>query len=377
MQGNNRQPSWPALRVVVAGGGTGGHLYPGIAVAGEFRVRNPRSQILFVGAGRPCEKEALARAGYPQRTISIEGMKGKGLWSKTRAAMKIPGALLNSAHILAEIQADLVIGVGGYAAGPVALAAWLKRIPVVLCEQNTVPGITNRMLFPVAKRIFLSFENTHGSIDPLKRRVSGNPVRQQIIDELPDNGHPHEPFSILVIGGSQGAHAINLAVIDAVNHLERREGIRMVHQTGAADQDLVANAYRQSGIDAEVKDFFHDMATRYRQADLVVCRAGATTVAELTALGKAALFIPYPYAADNHQERNARALVDQGAAQMVLERDLSGIDLASRLDALVNAPELLRAMAARSKALGKPDAARFIVDDCYRLVVKAPSDGRM
>ena len=224
-------------------------------------------------------------------------MKGKGLWSKTRAAIKIPGALLNSASILAEMQADLVIGVGGYAAGPVALTAWLKGIPVVLCEQNTVPGITNRMLFPVAKRIFVSFEKTHGRIDPLKRRVSGNPVRRQIIDESLDDRQPDGAFTILVVGGSQGAHAINLAVMDAMQHLEHRQRIRMVHQTGAADRDLVANAYRQSGIDAEVKAFFHDMATRYRQADLVVCRAGATTVAELTALGKAALFIPYPYAA--------------------------------------------------------------------------------
>ena len=143
------QKAWRPLKVVVAGGGTGGHLFPGIAVAGEFAVRNSQSRILFVGAGRPFEKDALSRAGYPQRTIAIEGIKGRGVWAKARAAMKIPGALFHSAGILAEAQADLVVGVGGYATGPVALAAWIKGIPVVLCEQNTVPGITNRILFPI------------------------------------------------------------------------------------------------------------------------------------------------------------------------------------------------------------------------------------
>ena len=363
---------WRPLKVVVAGGGTGGHLFPGIAVAGAFAARNPQSRILFVGAGRPFEKEALARAGYPQRTIAIEGIKGRGPWARVRAAIKIPAALFRSVGILAEVQADLVIGVGGYAAGPVALAAWIKGIPVVLCEQNTVPGITNRMLFPIAKRIYVSFENTRGTINPTKKRFTGNPVRRQILDAaIGETGKPIT-FTVLVVGGSQGAHAINLAVIDALQHIRQMDKIRFVHQTGAEDRDMVASAYRQAGIDAEVKAFFHDMASRYGRADLVVCRAGATTVAELTALGKAALFIPYPFAADNHQESNARALVDHGAAQMVLERELSGSDLARRLDALAGTPNLLAVMAARAKALGRPDAAQAIVDDCYQLLGSEP-----
>ncbi len=364
--------SWRPLKVVIAGGGTGGHLFPGIAVAGAFAMRNEHSQILFVGAGRPFEKEALARAGYPHRTIAIEGIKGRGLWSQTRAAMKIPGALLRSAGILTDMQADLVVGVGGYAAGPVALAAWLKGLPMVLCEQNTVPGITNRMLFPAARRIYVSFENTRGKIDPLKKRVSGNPIRQQIIDASRVGSRPDGKFTILVVGGSQGAHAINLAVMDALSHLGQRGDLRLVHQTGAHDLDRVAAAYGHAGIDAEVKAFFHDMASRYARADLVVCRAGATTVAELTALGKAALFVPFPFAADNHQELNARALVEEGAAQMILEKDLTGVQLARRLNALAGSPDLLAAMAARSKRLGRPDAARFIVDDCYQLIGNDP-----
>jgi UDP-N-acetylglucosamine--N-acetylmuramyl-(pentapeptide) pyrophosphoryl-undecaprenol N-acetylglucosamine transferase len=360
--------AWRPLKVVIAGGGTGGHLFPGIAVAGEFAVRNPHSRILFVGGGRPFEREALARAGYPQRTIAIEGIKGRGLWDRIRASLKIPGALFRSAGILADVQADLVVGVGGYAAGPVALAAWFKGIPVVLCEQNTVPGITNRMLFPIARRIYVSFEATRGKIDPAKKRLTGNPVRRQFLEASTVGPGDNKGFTILVAGGSQGAHAINLAMLDALPHLRQPDRIRIVHQTGPEDRDRVADAYAQAGLDAEVKAFFHDMASRYGRADMVVCRAGATTVAELTALGKVALFIPFPFAADNHQELNARALVDQGAAQMVLERDLSGADLARRLEALADAPERLAAMAARSKMLGKPDAARAIVDDCYQLV---------
>lgn len=358
--------------MVVAGGGTGGHLFPGIAVAGEFSARNTSSRILFVGAGRSMEKEALALAGYPQRTITIEGIKGMGLWARARAAMKIPGALFRSVGILADARADLVVGVGGYAAGPVALAAWLKGIPMVLCEQNTVPGITNRMLFPFAKRIYVSFEDTRGKIDPAKKRITGNPVRHQFLAASAIDAGRKEPFTILVAGGSQGAHAINLAVMDALPRIRRRPTLRVVHQTGAADLEAVTAAYLKAGIDAEVKAFFQDMASRYGRADLVVCRAGATTVAELTAMGKPALLIPYPFAADNHQELNARAMVDRGAAQMVPERNLTGGDLARRIDRLMASPDQLATMASRSRELGKPDAARAIVDDCYQLVGNEP-----
>jgi UDP-N-acetylglucosamine--N-acetylmuramyl-(pentapeptide) pyrophosphoryl-undecaprenol N-acetylglucosamine transferase len=178
----DEQKTWRRLNVVVAGGGTGGHLFPGIAVAGEFVRRNADSRVLFVGAGRPFEKEALARAGFAHQTIAIEGMKGRGMWAKFKAGVKIPNALWRSAGLLGRAQADLVVGVGGYAAGPVALAAWLRGIPVVLCEQNTVPGITNRILIPLARRIYVSFERTRGRIDPAKKRFTGNPIRQQILD---------------------------------------------------------------------------------------------------------------------------------------------------------------------------------------------------
>ena len=361
-----------SIHVAIAGGGTGGHLFPGIAVAEAFRLKDPQNQILFVGVGNPFEKAALEKAGYPQRTVSIEGIKGRGLWAKARAALKIPVALFQAAGILRDLRADLVVGVGGYADGPVAMAAWFKRIPVVICEQNTVPGITNRLLFPVARRIYLSFEATRSRIDPAKKRISGNPVRRSFIGGEDVESQEKRGFSVLVVGGSQGAHAINMAFVAALAHLRQKGRFRIVHQTGAADRDPVARAYADAGIEAEVKAFFHDMASRYRRADLVVCRAGATTVAELTALGKAALFVPYPYAADNHQEFNARALVDAGAAQMVREEDLSGAELAGRLDRLAENPAMLADMAGRSKTLGKPRAAGFIVDDCYELIGSQP-----
>lgn len=360
--------AWRPLQVAIAGGGTGGHLFPGIALAGEFCIRNPLSRVFFIGAGRPFEKKTLDRAGYPYHVIAIEGIKGKGPMSGIRTLIKIPAALSRSVGILAEISAELVVAVGGYAAGPVAVAAWLKGIPVVLCEQNTIPGITNRLLFPIARRIFVSFENTRGRIDPAKKRITGNPVRPEILAQAGVEKDRDSTFTVLVVGGSQGAHAINRAFIDALPHLRHGHRIRILHQTGAEDRDQVAAVYQNAGIKAEVNDFFHDMASRYCQADLVVCRAGATTVAELTALGKAALLIPYPFAADNHQEHNARALVDRGAAQMMLQDNLSGATLAERLDQLAAAPGQLAAMASRARRLGNPGAARTIVDECYQLV---------
>ena len=368
MHGVDHRAGGHPLSVVLAGGGTGGHLFPGIAVADEFDRRHPDSRILFVGTGRPLEHDALNRAGYRLRTIPIEGIKGRGTKATLRAIMKIPGAVRQSVAILADAGADLMIGMGGYAAGPVALAAWLKGVPVVLCEQNTVPGITNRMLLPLAKRIYISFENTVGRIDPRKRRLTGNPVRRQIRTAAESPARPLDGMTVLIVGGSQGAHAINMAMVAALSTMKQPMRLRIVHQTGTHDRDAVADAYKRAGIDADVRAFFHDMAACYWEADLVVCRAGATTVAELTVMGKPAILIPYPFAADNHQERNAAVMVDAGAAQMIRERDLSSTDLAGRLDHLAETPHELADMASRSRMLGKPEAASHIVDDCYQLL---------
>ena len=357
-----------AERGSLPAGGPEGICSPGLPWPTCLPAAIPAAGCLFVGAGRPFEKDALARAGFPQRVIAIEGIKGRGRFEKLRAMLKIPGAVWRSAGILNQARADLVVGLGGYSAGPVALAAWLKGIPVVICEQNSIPGVTNRLLIPMARRIYVSFDDTRKTAGLAKRRFTGNPIRQQILDAGAMPATTGDRFRILVVGGSQGAHAINQAFMDALPYLKQGSALHIAHQTGDADRDQVAAAYRASEIEAEVKAFFHDMASRYRAADLVVCRAGATTVAELTALGKAALFVPFPFAADNHQEHNARALVDVGAAAMVLQRDLDGTVLAGQLDALAAAPQKLAEMAARSKALGKPDASQAIVDDCYQLL---------
>jgi len=363
------------LRVVIAGGGTGGHLFPGIAVAEEFRARNPHNHVLFVSRGNDFERSALARAGFPLETITVEGLKGRGVWNQVRALYHLPRAVLQSARILRAFGPDLVIGLGSYAAGPVIMAAWLRRRPVALCEQNTQPGIANRGLAPLADRIYTAFERTGGGFDPRKVVWTGNPLRREIVQAA---AGPHrntgatraEKFTVLVIGGSQGAHGINVAVAEALGRLHPRDGFDFVHQTGTADEAMVREAYLRAGITGRVQAFFDDMATHYGRADLVICRAGATTVAEITALGKAAIFIPFPHAADDHQRLNAQRLVATGAAEMIAEADLSGGMLAERVTFFASHPDALRSLAKKSARLGKPDAARCIVDDCVELIAR-------
>ena len=370
-------PGGRPLRVVIAGGGTGGHLFPGIAVAEEIRRRSSAHRVLFISRGNAFEREALARAGFALATISVEGLKGRGRWNQLRALGRLPRGLVQALGRLREFKADLVIGLGSYSAGPVVMAAWLRRIPVALCEQNVLPGITNRVLARLADRIFTSFDHTRGGLDPGKVLWTGNPLRRQIVEmagrTASTGSRPNPAFTVLVIGGSQGAHRINTAVTEALDHLPDRRRFFFIHQTGPADEAVVAAAYRTAATAARVQAFFTDMAAQYLQADLVVCRAGATTVAELAALGRAAVFIPFPYAADDHQRLNARQMVDAGAAEMIDEQDLNGAWLAGRIDFYASHPQVLADRAAQAARLGKPDAARRIVDECCRLVAaRAP-----
>ncbi len=378
----SQQPAGPALSdsVVIAGGGTGGHLFPGIAIAEEIRARAPDCRVLFISRGNDFERAALARAGFPLAAIAIEGIKGRGLWNQARALLRLPGAVLAASALLGAARPEIVIGLGSYAAGPVVMAAWLRRMPIGLCEQNTLPGITNRTLARLADRIYTSFEQTAGGFDPRKVLWTGNPLRMEIVRAAEETGRRipgggRERFTVLVLGGSQGAHAINRGVSEALAHLAPRERFEFVHQTGAADEAAVAAAYRTAGISARVQAFFEDMAARYRASDLIVCRAGATTVAEITALGKPALFIPFPHAADDHQRRNAERLAQAGAAEMIMEAELTGERLAARIAHFAAHPEELNALADRAAALGRPDAARRIVDDCQRLAAsRRPAD---
>lgn len=363
------------LRVIIAGGGTGGHLFPGIAVAEEFRSRHPRHRVLFVSRGNDFERSALTRAGFPLEAIRVEGLKGRGVWNQLRALYHLPRAVLQSARIVRAFGPDLVIGLGSYAAAPVIMAAWLRRRPVALCEQNTLPGIANRGLAPLADRIYTAFERTGGGFNSRKVLWTGNPLRREIVQAAAelhrDTAAPRgEKFTVLVIGGSQGAHGINVAVADALGRLHPRERFDFVHQTGTADEAMACAAYDRAEITGRVQAFYDDMAAQYRRADLVICRAGATTVAEITALGKAAIFIPFPHAADDHQRLNARCLVATGAAEMIAEAELNGALLAGRIAFFASHPEALRGLAEKSARLGKPDAARCIVDDCVGLIAR-------
>ena len=328
--GNPGQPSNGPLHIVIAGGGTGGHLFPGIAVAQEFEARNPASRIIFVSTGNPLERSVLSKTGYTLQTITAAGIKGRGLWNQIKSVVKIPKGILAANRILKKFSPDLTVGLGSYSAGPVVFTAWLRRIPIVVHEQNILPGITNRILSRFANRIYISFENTKSNMDSRKVQWTGNPVRRELLeysdrhaeDVSDDSGNGF--FTILIIGGSQGAHRINTAVIEALEHLEDKEHLHFVHQTGDADEQPVKEAYRRNNIQCTVQSFFDIMAELYSRADLLICRAGATTVAEITALGKAVIFIPFPYAADNHQVLNAGTLAEDGAAEMIIEKDLNG-----------------------------------------------------
>jgi UDP-N-acetylglucosamine--N-acetylmuramyl-(pentapeptide) pyrophosphoryl-undecaprenol N-acetylglucosamine transferase len=371
---NAENQTMPAKRMVIAGGGTGGHLFPGIAIAQEFKTRNPQNTILFVSTGNPFERSALSSTGFGLETISAEGIKSRGLWKQIKSMLIIPKGIMGAIRILGNFKPDLVVGVGSYAAGPVVIGAWLLRKRIVLHEQNILPGITNRILSRFADRIYVSFNDTQTNFNPKKVCFTGNPVREEILAQSTEKkvslnlNQSKGPFTILIIGGSQGAHSINTAVIDSLKYLKQKSRYCFVHQTGTADEQTVNAAYKKFGISCTVKAFFQDMFRQYQKADLIICRAGATTVAEVTAIGKGTIFIPFPFAADNHQALNARTLAQAGAAELVIQKDLTGEILAKKIEYHSTHPQALERMAAKAKEFGKPEAAKIIVDDIYQLL---------
>ncbi|MCK4985434.1 MAG: UDP-N-acetylglucosamine--N-acetylmuramyl-(pentapeptide) pyrophosphoryl-undecaprenol N-acetylglucosamine transferase, partial [Desulfobacterales bacterium] len=271
-----------ALRVVIAGGGTGGHLFPGLAIAQEFMTRNERNTVLFVSTGNPLERSVLNETNFKLATITAEGIKGRGLWNQVKAALKIPRGVVESIRILKGYKPDLTVGLGSYSAGPVVVSAWLIGTKIVLHEQNILPGITNRILARFADRIYVSFDDTQARFDPHKIRITGNPVRKELLNSHNGNGDDvasgSKSFCVLIIGGSQGAHSINMTVVEALSHLTQKEDLYFIHQTGAADEQVVKEAYQHSNVQARVQSFFRHMAPLYKQANLIICRAGATTV---------------------------------------------------------------------------------------------------
>lgn len=357
------------MKVIIAGGGTGGHLFPGIAIAEEFLRRSRGDRILFVGTDKGIEKRVLGDLGFSLETIDVEGIKGKGLMKSLKAVIGIPGSLIQSVWIIRDFSPELVIGVGGYASGPVVFAARLLGIRTAIAEQNALPGLTNRILGKMVNRVFVSFAQTTKWFHARKVMVTGNPIRQGFAAEIKQPTEQNRPFTLLVFGGSQGAHAINRAMLEALDELESlRTRLRILHQTGSKDRDAVADAYQTKGLAAEVLPFIVDMAAAYQAADLLVCRAGATSIAEITAAGKAAILIPFPAAVEDHQTKNAEVLVQAGAAEMISEKELTGARLAAAIKRYYESPQLLREMEIRSAGLGNIRAAADIVDACLALV---------
>jgi UDP-N-acetylglucosamine--N-acetylmuramyl-(pentapeptide) pyrophosphoryl-undecaprenol N-acetylglucosamine transferase len=348
------------MRLLIAGGGTGGHLFPGVAIAEEARARDSATEILFVGTERGIEARVLPRLDLPLACIQASGLKTVGVLGALRGLIRIPRALWQSRRILRRFRPDVVVGVGGYASGPVVLAAALGRIPTAILEPNSIPGLANKILGRFVGAVFLAFDDTRRFFNPRRILMTGNPIRRALRDKLLGAAPaPQGSHRVFCFGGSLGARAVNALMVDAAVALGG--AIDLVHQTGAEERDAVAARYQAAGIRADVRGFIDDMAAEYARADLVIARAGATTLAELTAVGRPAILVPFPFAADNHQERNAQALADAGAALVFRQADLDGAKLAAAIRGLLDDPARLGRMQAAMRALARPDAAGTIV----------------
>ena len=360
------------MRLLVAGGGTGGHLFPGLALGEEVKTRHPRNDVLFVGSARGIEAREVPKAGYPLEVIDVAPLKRMGMAGLLRGLFRLPLALWQSVRILRRFDPDVVVGVGGFSSGPVLLAAWFLRKPTAIQEQNALPGFTNRTLGWFVDAVFIAFPEAQSAFPPRKTHLLGNPIRRAFLDNYLHSKPASDRLSILVTGGSQGAHVLNLRVTEAMEILAPQIGrrIQVFHQTGAKDQPDIAARYerlRESGLVAQAVAFIDDMARAYAEADLLVCRAGATTIAELTVCKKPAILVPFPFAADDHQTVNARSLVQAGAALLIPEKELSGQKLADELRALEGDRSRLARMSRASGVLGRPEAAREIADVCVSL----------
>jgi UDP-N-acetylglucosamine--N-acetylmuramyl-(pentapeptide) pyrophosphoryl-undecaprenol N-acetylglucosamine transferase len=360
------------MRVLIAGGGTGGHLYPGIALARAFQGMGI-TDILFVGTARGIESEVLQKEGFPLAKIHVSGIMNKGIFKTITSILLLPIGLIDSIKILREFRPDIVVGIGGYTSGPIVAMAMLLRIKRVILEPNLIPGITNRLLAPVANMIAVAFEETKRYFRGSKVVLTGNPVREEIIfiDNTlwsPLAGTEGFPYTLFVFGGSQGAHSINVAMIDALDYIkDLKDRIFIIHQTGKPDFSMIMESYRNKGFKARIEPYIFDIARIYRLADLIVSRAGATTVAEIMACGRPAILIPFPYSTHGHQEKNAMALKKAGAAEVIDGASLNGRLLGETIRRLLSDREGLRLMGNRSRSLGRKDAAREIALICNRL----------
>jgi UDP-N-acetylglucosamine--N-acetylmuramyl-(pentapeptide) pyrophosphoryl-undecaprenol N-acetylglucosamine transferase len=359
------------MRVLIAAGGTGGHIYPGIAVAQEIMRRDSQAKVRFVGTARGLESRLVPQAGFELSLIDSSGLKNVSLAARLKGVAMLPQSFMAASALIRTFKPDVVVGAGGYVSGPVVLTAALMRRPTLVMESNALPGWTNRMLARFVDKAAVSFEQAlpffHG-----KAVVTGNPVRREFF-EIPAKQRDTVKFSVLVFGGSQGARAINEAMMTALSRLKASPvGLQIKHQTGPFDFEKVQKAYKDAGWDgrAEVRSYIDNMVEDFAKADLVVCRAGATTTAELIAAGKAAVMIPFPLAADDHQRKNAEALESSGAARMILQKDLSGERLAKEILELAASPQVVDQMEQAIRKLARGDAAASAVDLIEELAKK-------
>jgi UDP-N-acetylglucosamine--N-acetylmuramyl-(pentapeptide) pyrophosphoryl-undecaprenol N-acetylglucosamine transferase len=334
-----------------------------------MRRRFEEAEVLFVTGKRRMEAEVLRKAGFRQTFISVEGMKGRGVLKGAWVALKLPWSLLESLWVLRGFSPHLVLGVGGYSAGPVCVAARVMGIPSAIHEQNSFPGVTNRLLCRVVNRVFISFEESRKHFSGGSIHLTGNPIRPEFVMSETRAAGNGRPFTVAVVGGSQGARAINEAFVNALALLKgKNRPCRVIHQTGDLDYGRTVALYKDKGLEAEVAPFIQDMAGVYKEADLVVSRAGAGAVFEMAAMGKPSLLIPYPFAANRHQETNAQFLAEAGAAEVILQENLTGEVLADWLTKFMVDRAALQKMGQAARRVAKPDAAQKIADLLVEMV---------
>ena len=362
-------------RLLIAGGGTGGHVYPGMAVAEEWLFYEAGNQVRFIGSGSGIEARVLPEAGYTLETVWVRPLAGKGFSDRVRGLLVLPFSLLQSLAVIRRFKPDVVLGTGGYASGPPLLAAWLGRLPTAIQEQNSVPGATNVILGRLVDRVFINLEMSRGSFAKAEREgkitLAGNPIRRAIREKLEESRRQprqNHRVCLLVVGGSQGARRMNYLVLEAMAHLrEFKDSIKIIHQTGGGDILSTVSTYAKLDFRAKVLEFIKDMATALSEADIVISRAGAGAVAEIALAGKPSLLIPFPFAALNHQAKNAQAMVQAGAARMFNEHELSGRTLAEALRPLLENAALRQEWGAKAYAQARPEAARVVVEGLYEL----------
>ena len=365
--------------MLIAGGGTGGHLFPGLALAEEFRKRDSSTEIVFVGTEHGIEARVLPREGYPLKYVRAEGIVGKSFIRKVKSIAKVFLSVLDAYRILNAVVPDMVIGVGGYASGAVVLIAHMKSVPTMIHEQNSVPGMANRILSRFVDQICATYQESLSVFPAGKTFLTGNPIRSKILRGEREAARrlfslDKDMFTVFVFGGSSGAASINRTMVDALNHLgDYRTKIQFLHQTGEKDYESVRGAYRKSGFKGIVAPFIYQMAEAYAIADMVISRAGATTLAEITALGKPSLLVPYPHSAGRHQECNAIKLREMGAAFVVFDHEMSGEVLAARIREMFESDATRKEMQRASRGLGRPDACVRIVDIALSLRKNFPS----